>query len=234
MHEALLEKQIQLDSEKNIEAKTKAEQALRDTLKEHGKDVGDRLLYLQRWIRNCTRITIKNIALLSPTGDLNDAPFILPTDIAVDPAKYLRPWLSDWIPMDFSGTPSDIYCRNLVFSDPFTYDQCHDNYAKICAADRTNFLITSIEENNPVWPVTTGNIDDGGVRSEEELQKLAALEDPAKMSKCREKLDKYYTTVSSPRVTEDQLAPYQHFAYRVAENATEFEKFCREFEKKTK
>ncbi|CAF1433505.1 unnamed protein product [Adineta steineri] len=51
---------------------------------------------VNRWIAKYPEVTWLNFPPFTPSGDINDATFLLPADVAKDPRKVLRVWLNSY------------------------------------------------------------------------------------------------------------------------------------------
>ncbi|CAF1449677.1 unnamed protein product [Rotaria sordida] len=145
---------------------------------------------IKRWLTRSPNVIQGNIAPFTPTGDINDAIFIIH-----------QPSVRNFVPFDYSL--SDKYF-SLFNSNPgscFNNEQSHDYLQKLIESNKpTNDMETMIEDNEIAWDTVSlfkANNDndedeiDNEWRTPEEIRKLEKLDNPNRIWKNTQNADKF-------------------------------------------
>jgi len=142
---------------------------------------------VKRWLKKAPDVIRGNIAPFTPTGDINDAIFIIPR--STDDKRFER------IYEPFDHSPRDKYFSSFN-SDPgssFTNEQSHDYFQKLIESTKPiNDMETIIEDNEVAWDTVSlfqaNNEDeeddiDNEWKTPEEIRKLEELDNPDRVWK---------------------------------------------------
>lgn len=137
---------------------------------------------IKRWLQKAPNVIRETIPPFTPTGDINDAIFI------IHRSENDKPFERIYEPFDHS--PPDKYFSFINFSSNsyFTNEQSHDYYQKLIESTKPiDDMKTIIEDDETVWDTVSlfqvNNEDeeddiDNELKTHEEIRKLEELDNP--------------------------------------------------------
>jgi hypothetical protein len=181
----------------------------------------------------------KNIAPFTPTGDINDAIFL------IGPQTTSFDWIieNDTI---WDSSPAENAYFSLAPWNPgcwFTTKQAEDCWLQMIKADgRKNLIYTTIDENEIVWNTNDANTLGDGIKNPQEMQKLKELDDLNNLWKVKKRMryqimrrmKSSWDYIEDPIerqkrfdewFEEERKMPERFFKQKV-QNAIEFKKLC--------
>ncbi len=133
---------------------------------------------VKRWLEKAPNAIRGNIAPFTPTGDINDAVFIVPR--SVNAKQFERVYE----PFDHS-LPGNYFSRAHTSGLYITNEQTHEYYQKLVESTKPmSGMDTTIKEKEIVWdidPPNPKNIEEENKsewKTQEEIRKLEELDDP--------------------------------------------------------